>query len=64
MSAQPQKGPKKKGEEEKNRLAGGALGGAILGASVGGPPGAIIGGLIGLFLAESVNEDKKKSGKK
>ena len=46
-------------DEDKIRLAGG-MGGTILGASVAGPLGAIIGGLVGLFLAEEINDDKKK----
>jgi hypothetical protein len=53
---------KKARDEDKIRLAGG-VGGTILGASVAGPLGAIIGGLAGLLLAESVNDDKKKSKK-
>ena len=62
MKKQSQKIRRKKGNEDK-RLAGGAIGGTIFGASLGGPPGAIIGGLIGLFIADSVNEEKKKSGR-
>ncbi len=63
MKKRPQQRRRKTGEGEKIRIAGGAIGGAILGASLGGPPGAIIGGLTSLFLADSVNEDKRKSGR-
>lgn len=64
MSMPQQSKPPNPVQEENNRRAGGVVGGAILGGSIGGPPGAVIGAVVGLVLAQIVNDEKKKSGKK